>query len=80
MHYSFQLLLLCFMPAWQIPAPDITDDRMYIIPSLKDVLMVNNLRDCFSFNPYSLLYTSFYNVAQTDINYNRHEATFDIIS
>ena len=44
------------MPAWQIPAPDITDDCMYIIPSLKDVLMVNNLRDCFSFNPYSLLY------------------------
>jgi hypothetical protein len=29
---------------------------MYIIPSLKDILMVNNLRDCFSFNPYSLLY------------------------
>jgi len=38
------------MPAWQIPAPDITDIDMYIIPSLK-ILMVNNLRDCFSFNP-----------------------------
>jgi hypothetical protein len=55
-HNSFQLLFLCCIPAWQIPAPDITDICICILsPHFKDINGKQPTRLLF-IQPCSLLY------------------------